>query len=84
MTTTKLYNRYQTIIPAEIRKKLDIEPDSLVEWSINEKGKVELEFRKKNTFEDIIGIANSEKPTNAVELKKKGQMKINKKALAKK
>ena len=47
MPTTKLYNRYQTIIPAEIRKKLDIEPDSLVEWSINEKGKVELEFRKK-------------------------------------
>ncbi|MGL6298037.1 MAG: AbrB/MazE/SpoVT family DNA-binding domain-containing protein [Methanobacteriaceae archaeon] len=75
MTTTKLYNRYQTIIPAEIRKKIEIDPDSLVEWSINKEGKVELEFRKKSTFEDIIGIGNTDEKTNAVELKKKGQMK---------
>ena len=72
MITTKLYNRYQTVIPSPIRKKLKIDPESVVEWSINEKGKVELTFRKKITEKDLVGIIKEELPYNSVEIKKKG------------
>ncbi|MDR1820648.1 MAG: hypothetical protein LBR15_10450 [Methanobrevibacter sp.] len=71
MITTKLYNRYQTVIPSEIRKKIDVNPDSIVEWKINEKGKVELDFRKKVTEEDIIGLIKEDLPYNSVETKKR-------------
>jgi len=71
MITTKLYNRYQTVIPSEIRKKIDVNPDSIVEWKINEKGKVELDFRKKVTEEDIIGLIKENLPYNSVEIKKR-------------
>lgn len=71
MITTKLYNRYQTVIPAEIRKKIHVDPDSIIEWSINEKGKVELEFRKRVTEKDLIGLVKEELPYNSVEIKKR-------------
>lgn len=71
MITTKLYNRYQTVIPSEIRKKISVDPDSIIEWTINEKGKVELEFRKKVTEKDIIGLIKQELPYNSIEIKKR-------------
>ncbi|NYB27721.1 MAG: hypothetical protein HVN34_10435 [Methanobacteriaceae archaeon] len=71
MITTKLYNRYQTVIPAEIRKKIHVDPDSIIEWSINEKGKVELEFRKRVTEKDLIGLVKEKLPYNSVEIKKR-------------
>ncbi|GAA5819798.1 MAG: putative regulator PrlF [Methanobrevibacter sp. CfCl-M3] len=71
MITTNLYNRYQTVILSEIRKKIDVNPDSIVEWKINEKGKVELDFRKKVTEEDIIGLIKEDLSYNSVEIKKR-------------
>ena len=80
MITTKLYNRYQTVIPSPIRKKLDIDQDSMIEWVINEKGKVELTFRKKISEKDIAGMIKKELPYDAVEIKKRGAkgLKLNK------
>ena len=71
MITTKLYNRYQTVIPAEIRKKIHVDPDSNIEWSIKEKGKVELEFRKRVTEKDLIGLVKEKLPYSSVEIKKR-------------
>jgi bifunctional DNA-binding transcriptional regulator/antitoxin component of YhaV-PrlF toxin-antitoxin module len=68
---TNLYDKFQTVIPKEIRKKLGINKEyTIVEWSINKKGKVELEFRKKLTDKDMVGIIELEKKTNALELEK--------------
>jgi len=47
--TTKIYEKYQTAIPFKIRKKLNIDKNYLVKWSINEKGNPEIKFRKKRT-----------------------------------
>lgn len=77
MITTKLYNRYQTVIPAEIRKKIHVDPDSIIEWSINEKGKVELEFRKRVTEKDLIGLVKEKLPYNSVEIKKEQEKALN-------
>ena len=68
--TTKIYENYQTAIPSEIRKKLNIDKTYLVEWSINEKGDPEIRFRKKRNWKDIKGIVKLDYKTDSVELKK--------------
>lgn len=68
--TTKVYKSNQTAIPSEIRKKFNVAPDDIVEWNINEDGKVELTFRKKVELEDVLGLIKEKLPYNAVELKK--------------
>lgn len=67
---TKIYDKYQTVIPSEIRKKLNLSPSDIVEWSLMDDGSVSLNFRKKMSLDDIIGIIETKEPTNAVKLKK--------------
>jgi len=69
--STKIYKGFQTAIPSEIRKKLNLEVDDIVEWFLDENGNVNIEFRKKSNFEDIIGIGKTPYKTDAVKLKKK-------------
>ena len=69
--STKIYKGFQTAIPSEIRKKLSLEVDDIIEWYLDESGTVNLEFRKKSNFEDIIGIGKTQHRTNAVKMKKK-------------
>jgi len=68
--STKIYKGFQTAIPSEIRNKLKLEVDDIVEWFFDEKGSIYVNFRKKSNFEDIIGIGRSEHKTDAVKLKK--------------
>lgn len=70
MTLTKVYNNNQTAIPSEIRKKLNIAPDDIVEWILWDDGRVEVVFRKRSVLKDIIGIGSTVKTTNGVELQK--------------
>ncbi|KZX12267.1 AbrB/MazE/SpoVT family DNA-binding domain-containing protein [Methanobrevibacter curvatus] len=70
---TKVYDKYQTVIPKEVRNKLDIKKDDTIEWILLENNEVKLNFRKKTNFKDIIGIIETKKPTNALKLKKKAQ-----------
>lgn len=69
---TNIYPKYQTTIPKEIRKKLDLKENCVVEWDINKNGKVELTFRKKVTEKDIAGMIKKELPYDSVEIKKRG------------
>ncbi|MCC7553038.1 MAG: type II toxin-antitoxin system PrlF family antitoxin [Methanobacteriaceae archaeon] len=68
--TTKIYGNYQTAIPSEIRKKLNITKDHVIEWSIDENGKPKIEFRKKMKLRDIRGSIKLDHETNSVELVK--------------
>jgi bifunctional DNA-binding transcriptional regulator/antitoxin component of YhaV-PrlF toxin-antitoxin module len=69
--TSKLYKGFQTVVPSKIRKSFNLDLDYILEWSINEKGNVEVEFRKKTGFMDLAGIFTTEQPTDAVELQRK-------------
>ena len=72
LATTKIYDKFQTVIPVEVRKKYDIdEKGYFIEWNINEKGKIELEFVKKLSFEDMVGRYKAKKPIDSLKLKKK-------------
>jgi bifunctional DNA-binding transcriptional regulator/antitoxin component of YhaV-PrlF toxin-antitoxin module len=68
--TTKIYENYQTAIPSEIRKKCNISKDDLIEWSVNEKGKPEIRFRKKVKLSDVRGKGHLDYETDSVELVK--------------
>lgn len=70
LATSKIQSNYQTTIPKEIRKNYDIDDDTVVEWSINNNGNPEINFRKKRNFKDLVGAFKSDERTNAVELKK--------------
>jgi len=71
--TTKIYNKFQTVIPKEVREKLGITQDYLVEWYLDEEGEVKLKFVENLSFEDMAGIFKSDKPGDAVKLKKQVQ-----------
>ena len=72
LATTKIYDKFQTAIPVEVRKKYDIEGKNyFIEWNINEKGKIELEFIKKLSFEDMVGRYKAKKPIDSLKLKKR-------------
>ena len=44
---------------------------------INEKGKVELDFREKLTENNIIGLIKEELPYNSVEIKRRSSKGLN-------
>jgi AbrB family looped-hinge helix DNA binding protein len=71
MVETKISKGFQTVVPAEIRKKFNLGPGDMLEWVSTEEG-VELKFRKKVTIDDILGMVDGPE-TDAVELKKKAQ-----------
>jgi len=69
--STKIYKGFQTVIPSEIRNKLKLEVDDMVEWFMDENGSIRVNFRKRSNFEDIIGIGRTEYKTDSVKLKKR-------------
>lgn len=71
LATTQIYDKYQTVIPVEIRKKLNIDRNYFIEWDINEDGVVELNFVKKLTLDEMVGKYETKKPINSLELKQK-------------
>lgn len=67
---TKIYKNYQTSIPSKIREECNIGPDDIVEWFLDDDGKVTLTFRKKVTFNQMRGSIKLNNKTNAVDLEK--------------
>jgi len=68
---TEIHNKYNGMIPSEIRERLNIDKDSIIEWEINKNNEVVLNFRKKSELLDIIGIGGTQKPSDSVKDLKK-------------
>lgn len=69
--TTEISDKFQTVIPSEIRKHYNLSKDHIIKWSINESGKTELDFIKIMPIEDMIGRYRAKRPIDSVELKHK-------------
>lgn len=68
---TKISKGFQTVVPAEIRKDFNLGPGDVLLWKkVNEK--IEIQYRKRVSIDDILGVWNGPK-TNAVEIKKRIQ-----------
>ena len=70
LSKTKISNGNSTVIPSEIRHRLDISPGDLLIWDIIQ-DKILVEHRKKLTLDDVMGIVS--KGGDAVAAKKKIQ-----------
>lgn len=63
----------EVFIPAALRDNLNIHENYDIEFKFIEEGMIIKFHKKKDSFKDMIGIVKAKKPTNAIELKKKGQ-----------
>lgn len=70
IATSKLYKNKQTSIPSEIRKRFNVDDDTIIEWGISDDGKPEINFRKKRNMKNMIGAIKLGYETNAVELER--------------
>ena len=55
---TKISDGYSTVLPAEIRKSLDLVPGDILQWDI-ENGVITIHPRKKVTLGGICGMISS-------------------------
>ncbi|WP_295723127.1 AbrB/MazE/SpoVT family DNA-binding domain-containing protein [uncultured Methanobrevibacter sp.] len=68
---TKIYKNNQITIPSKIRKELNINEKSSVDWILNNDKTITLKIEnKKKSVKDLIGLGSSEEVTNAVNLKR--------------
>ena len=66
---TSIYDKFQTVIPVEIRKHFDLDKSYKIEWKINDEGNVELIFFKQLNLEDMVGKYKSIEDIDSVKLK---------------
>ncbi|MCQ8893937.1 MAG: AbrB/MazE/SpoVT family DNA-binding domain-containing protein [Methanolinea sp.] len=55
---TKISEGYSTVLPAEIRKALNLSPGDILQWDV-EDGIIKIQPRKKVTLEGICGIISA-------------------------
>jgi len=67
---TKISDGYSTVLPAEIRKALDLAPGDVLQWDVEE-GSIRIRPRKKMTLAGICGVVSA--GGNALNDKKKVQ-----------
>lgn len=69
VSVTSIYDKFQTVIPAEIRNEFNLDKSYKIEWKINDNGKVELEFIKELTLDEMVGRYTASKPIDGAVLK---------------
>lgn len=55
---TKISEGYSTVLPADIRKALNLTPGDILQWNVEE-GIITIHPRKKATLAGICGIVNT-------------------------
>lgn len=60
LANSYIYKNYQTVIPKNVRKEFNVTEDTVVEWIKNEKGELNIKFRKKVTLNDVVGMIKKE------------------------
>lgn len=69
VSVTSIYDKFQTVIPAEIRNEFNLDKSYKIEWRIKDNGKVELQFIKELTLNEMIGRYTASEPIDSVQLK---------------
>lgn len=70
LANTKVYNNYQTDIPKEMIEKFHIDKETVIEWGVDDNGDPKINFRKKVTVDDVLGMINEDGTESSVELKR--------------
>jgi bifunctional DNA-binding transcriptional regulator/antitoxin component of YhaV-PrlF toxin-antitoxin module len=56
---TNIFGKNQTTIPKEVRKRLGLEKNMIIEWDVNENNEAVLRFRKKYTEKECDSFFNN-------------------------
>lgn len=63
------------VVPPEIRKKLNIKPDEIIDWELDiDTRTIILSFRQEESIMDLAGIVKMDEDTNVVEVKRRVQI----------
>jgi bifunctional DNA-binding transcriptional regulator/antitoxin component of YhaV-PrlF toxin-antitoxin module len=52
IAVTNIFGKNQTTIPKEVRERLGLEKNMIIEWDVNEKNEAILKFKRKYTKEE--------------------------------
>jgi bifunctional DNA-binding transcriptional regulator/antitoxin component of YhaV-PrlF toxin-antitoxin module len=77
---TSIFGKNQTTIPKEVRERLGLDDNMMIEWDINKNNEAILKFRKKDCkmfFEKLDKIEKEMDNGNKVTLDVKGVLKEN-------
>jgi bifunctional DNA-binding transcriptional regulator/antitoxin component of YhaV-PrlF toxin-antitoxin module len=55
---TNIFGKNQTTIPKEVRNRLGLEKNMIIEWDVNEKNEAILKFKRKYTDEECDAFFN--------------------------
>ena len=69
---TKISRGFQVVVPAHIRKKLNLKPGDEITWKSTKEGII-IEPYKKIVFNDVYGILDDKDDLDAVQIKKRIQ-----------
>lgn len=67
---SEIYDKYCTVIPKQMRDLFDIDEDTVIEWGVDENDNPQINFRKRVTVNDILGMIDEDSKESSVELKK--------------
>lgn len=70
LASSKIYGDYQIDIPKEVIEEFNVERDSIMEWIINEDGRISINFRKKYSIKDLVGAFHLDDEVSSVDLKR--------------
>ena len=70
LASSKIYGDYQIDIPKEVIEEFNVERDSIMEWIINEDGRISINFRKKYSIKDLVGAFHLDEEVSSVDLKR--------------
>ena len=58
IAVTNIFGKNQTTIPKEVRERLGLEKNMIIEWDVNEKNEAILKFKRKYTEEECESFFN--------------------------
>ncbi|KZX17207.1 AbrB/MazE/SpoVT family DNA-binding domain-containing protein [Methanobrevibacter filiformis] len=64
--TSKLYKGFQTTIPKNIRNKINLDLEHVLDWDVLENGEIRVTPRKSTDFMSMCGMFKSKGPADAV------------------
>ena len=53
-----------------MREKFNIDKETVIEWGVNDDGTPRINFRKKVTVDDVLGMIDDDGTESSVELKR--------------
>jgi AbrB family looped-hinge helix DNA binding protein len=56
---TKISKGFQTVVPKEIRKKLDLVPGDSVIWEEKDDGTIVVKPKKRRSLDEVVGMISA-------------------------